>query len=230
VVRSLFEKSTDHQSEIDDHISCTRFIGMQLRDDYRSRQSVLYAKLHPTVAAPEEMERTFSSSQEQRRMLMLSILKKRLFSAHSMRTCPRELAHLILGGQAHEGLTTASPHFDIYVVEEEESSNWQETSTGTFPGLARSDIATAPARRQRCFAPVRTSRSPAPVELERPGGRKLALRKEKKSGVETARGHSLLVPLRQNSFMQHTSTSKRHLGLLVAFNKEQLSRRGVAPG
>jgi hypothetical protein len=97
---------------------------------------------------------------------------------------------------------------------------------GDFDAPSRSasapDFASAPARRQRCFAPVRTSRPPALVELERPGSRKLALRKDEKAKLEPAR--------RQRSFMQHTYTSKRDLQLMLTFKKEQLSRRGLAPG
>ena len=85
------------------------------------------------------------------------------------------------------------------------------------------ELATAPARRQRGFAPVRASRPPAFVDLwSAAGSRKLALRKDEKARLEAAR--------RQSSFMQHTYTSKRDLQLMLTFKKEQLERREKLTG
>ena len=84
-------------------------------------------------------------------------------------------------------------------------------------------MATAPARRQRGFAPVRASRPPAFVDLwSAAGSRKLALRKDEKARLEAVR--------RQSSFMQHTYTSKRDLQLMLTFKKEQLERREKLTG
>jgi hypothetical protein len=199
----------------------------------------------------EEMEKNSTSPELQQRMMDMS-LRARLFSAHSISSFVRHVPTPTTNFDMPEEASSESS--------KREGGDEQKTSKPTSPPpLARGstlpsilpssiratfadleafartasapDIEAAPARRQRCYAPVRTCRPPALVELERPGS-KQTLVKGGHAGVEMARGHSLKLPapLRQSSFMQHTNTSKRDLELMLALKKEQLSRRGGSSG
>ena len=221
----------------------TRLAGTTLRaHSGRWRQDVSNSGLRPTT--PEDMD---TCPEVQRRMMMMAL--------NSRASCTHKISSFVhMPPPSPHGVDTPAPSNEggdeqppskptfLSAIHSDEQSTSKPTFLSTIRHLStlpsdhvaffdveapsRSasapDFATAPARRQRCFAPVRTSRPPALVELERPGSRKLALRKDEKARLETAR--------RQSSFMQHTYTSKRDLQLMLTFKKEQLSRRGLAPG
>ncbi|KAJ1488809.1 hypothetical protein T484DRAFT_1782103 [Baffinella frigidus] len=211
-----------------------RLAGMKLRDYHRhpSLHLLLDAGLHPTLRpTPDEMETTSSCPELQRKLLIMS-LQTRLRSCHTISSFVAPSKHVV--ETEKEAPSNSSQNGD---GDEQDTSKPTPLARGsTLPSIlpsrhvtfadidiapARSasarDIATAPARRLRWGrdAPVRTSRPPALVELEHPGSRKQALRP---------------APLRQRSFMQHTYTSRRDLELMLAFKKEELTRRGGSSG